>query len=183
MQEKEFIDRLKKGDEKAYRKLTDDHSQMIFNTCYSFLKNRADADDIAQDVFVEAFQSIHKFRSEANLRTWLYRIAINKTLNFMKRQKRHTFTDDFTKIKNDSLEAEVTDHASEDAERKQVLDKAIQSLSKNQRIAFTLHKIDEKSYKEISDIMNVSISSVESLMHRAKTNLQKKLVTYYKSQH
>lgn len=182
MQETDFIQQLKKGDERAFRRLVEDHSHMIFNTCYSFLKNRDDADDIAQDVFVEAFQSIHKFRSEANIRTWLYRIAINKSLNFMKRQKRHSFTDDFTKIKSDSLEEEAASRDTEDAERKKVLEQAIQSLSKNQRIAFTLHKIDEKSYKEISEIMDVSVSSVESLMHRAKTNLQKKLVHYYKNQ-
>lgn len=183
MQEKEFIDRLKKGDEKAFRKLTDDHGQMIFNTCYSFLKNQDDADDIAQDVFVEAFQSIHRFRSEANIRTWLYRIAINKSLNFMKRQKRHSFTDDFTNIKDDSLQESDASKNTEDEERLKIIYDAVQSLSKNQRIAFTLHKIDDKSYKEISEIMNVSVSSVESLMHRAKTNLQKKLVNYYKSLH
>ena len=182
MQETDFIEQLQKGDEQAFRRLVEDHSQMIFNTCYSFLKNRDDADDIAQDVFVEAFQSIRKFRSEANIRTWLYRIAINKSLNFMKRQKRHSFTDDFTKIRHESLEEDAASRETEDAERKKVLDSAIQSLSKNQRIAFTLHKMDDKSYKEVSEIMDVSVSSVESLMHRAKTNLQKKLVHYYKSQ-
>ena len=180
MQETEFISRLKKGDEKAFRELVDGHGQMIFNTCYSFLKNRDDADDIAQDVFVEAFRSIHKFRSEANIRTWLYRIAINKSLNFQKRQSRHSFTDDFTKIKDNSLKEEDASKYAEDTERRKVINEAIQSLSKNQRIAFTLHKMNDKSYQEISEIMSVSVSSVESLLHRAKKNLQHKLIGYYK---
>lgn len=182
MQDSDFVIRLKRGEGGAFKELVDSYGQMILNTCYSFLKNGDDARDIAQDVFVEAFQSIHTFRSDANIRTWLYRIAVNKSLNFLKRQKRHAFTDDFTKIKSSALQGEEASQNTEDEERKKVLHEAIQSLSKNQRIAFTLHKIDEKSYKEISEIMDISLSSVESLMHRAKGNLQKKLIHYYKNQ-
>jgi RNA polymerase sigma-70 factor (ECF subfamily) len=182
VQDTDFIQRLKQGDEKAFRQLVAHHGEMIFNTCYRFLQDTDDANDIAQDVFVESYRSLKQFRSEANITTWLYRIAVNKSLNFLKKHKRCTLTDDIAKYANDSMMQEDAFAHAENEERKQVLASAIDKLPENQKTAFTLHKLEEKSYKEIAQMTVNTLPAVESLIHRAKKNLQKSLVTYYKNE-
>lgn len=180
-EERQLIKRLKSGNHNAFKVLVEDYKEIIFQVCYNFLHSTDDADDIAQDVFVEAYKSIINFNEKSSLKTWLYRIAVNKSLNFIKKHKRRTLVNDFSTYNNDSLKTDDASYNIESDERKIILHNAISSLSKNQKIAFTLNKIDDKSYKEVAEIMNISLSSVESLMHRAKLNLQKKLVNYYKA--
>jgi len=192
MDDKELIHRLSNRDELAFREIVEKYEKLVFNTCYHILQQSMDAEDIAQEVFVEVFESIHQFRNESRLSTWLYRISINKSLNHLRKVKRQANTirmDGFSKIEGYGLSMDVEDPTAhnnpatiEYKERSQVLQNAINSLPKNQRIAFTLSKFDELSYQEIAEIMSLSISSVESLIHRAKLNLQKKLVNYYKNE-
>ncbi|MGM0566113.1 MAG: RNA polymerase sigma factor [Bacteroidota bacterium] len=180
MQEKEFISQLKKGDEKAFRTLVGSYGKMIFHTCFRIIQDKDDAQDIAQDVFVEAFQSVDKFMNQSAISTWLYRIAINKSLNFIKKHKKRTLTDDISKYGSADLSEKDASFKTENEERHLILSQAIDSLPESQKTAFVLHKIEEKSYKEIASLTGNSLSSVESLMHRAKNNLQKRLVSYYK---
>ncbi|MEA3504105.1 MAG: RNA polymerase sigma factor [Bacteroidota bacterium] len=179
--EKGLIEDLKSGNHGAFKKLVESHKEMVFQVCYNFLNSADDADDIAQDVFVEVYKSVANFHGKSTLKTWLYRIAVNKSLNFIKKHKRRTLVDDFSSFNNDSLKTNDASEYIESKERKKILNSAIASLAKNQKIAFTLQKIDDKSYKEVAEIMDISISSVESLMYRAKKNLQKKLLNYYKT--
>lgn len=180
MQEKEFISQLRKGDEKAFRTLVDSYGKMIFHTCFRIIQDKDDAHDIAQDVFVEAFQSVDKFMNQSAISTWLYRIAINKSLNFIKKHKKRTLTDDVSKYGAADLTEKDASFKTENEERQLILSKAIDSLPESQKTAFVMHKIEDKSYKEIAGLTGHSLSSVESLMHRAKNNLQKRLVSYYK---
>jgi len=147
----------------------------------------ADAEDLAQEVFMEVFQSLSGFRSESKLSTWLYRIAVNKSLNFVKKQKRNGLLQSiegfFSGVKgstSSNLEVEDESNASPEEtvinkEKRKILKSAINSLPQNQRIAFILSKYQDLSYKEIAEVMDISLSSVESLLFRAKANLQKKL--------
>jgi len=180
VQEKEFISQLKKGDEKAFRALVDKYGEMIFHTCYRIIREQNDAQDIAQDVFVEAYESVEKFMSQAAISTWLYRIAVNKSLNFIKKHKKRTLTDDFADYNTADMTEQDASFQAENEERKVILSKAIDSLPESQKTAFVMHKIEQKSYKEIAHLTGNSLPSVESLMHRAKNNLQKRLVSYYK---
>jgi RNA polymerase sigma-70 factor, ECF subfamily len=190
MTDPELIKKLIDRDDLAFRVLVTNYQVLVFNACYNLIRLREDAEDIAQDVFIEIYESIHLFRNESKLSTWLYRIAINKSLNHIRKNKWknkiNSIEQFFTGDKNTSLDIEdVYAHNSpetiEYAERTELLKRAIESLPENQRIAFTLCKYDELSYQEITEIMNLSLSSVESLIHRAKLNLQKKLITYYKN--
>ena len=181
MSEQELISRIKQGDQQAFKQIVDDFQAMVLNTCFQFVNDKDDAKDLAQDVFVEMYNSIYSFRGDAKVSTWLYRISVNKSLNFIKKHKRKFLIDDLESFfMNKSEETYNADKNMEDNERAKHLYAAIHSLSKNQRIAFSLHKIDGVSYTEIAEIMNVSISSVESLIHRAKVNLKKKLFNFYK---
>lgn len=188
MGEAEIIKKLQKGDEKAFRQLVEKYQQIVVNTCFGLVHNTEDAEDIAQDVFIEVFRSIHKFRADSKISTWLYRIAVNRSLNFIRDNKRRKWirsvdetngsdNKDAYKI---SGEADSPDTDMENSQRTALLHEAIDSLPKTQRVAFTLNKYEDLSYKEISEIMQVSLSSVESLIHRAKKNLQKKLYACYK---
>lgn len=176
----DLIGQLQIHDEAAFRHLVEDYQKMVFRTCLGIVRSADDADDLAQEVFIEAFNSISTFRADAKISTWLYRIAVNKSLNFIRSQKRKRF---FQSIGLSST-PDVPDYSEslnsiENQQRKQILDAAIQALPENQRTAFVLHKIEDLPYKEIAEIMNLSLSSVESLLFRAKQNLQKRLLKCY----
>lgn len=182
MDSKDYIRKLQRKDEKAFKKLVDDNQLFVFKTCMRYLGDEENARDIAQDVFVEAYASVKSFREESNISTWLYRIAVNKSLNFIKKHKRRKLVDDITAISDKSRMADDASMKTLNMERSEMLNRAIASLSENQRMAFTLSKMEDRSYKEIATMMNLSLSSVEALMHRAKKSLQKKLISFYKSE-
>ncbi|MDZ4204164.1 MAG: RNA polymerase sigma factor [Bacteroidales bacterium] len=185
MNDQELIEGLKNNHQGAFRKLVDKYQQQVVSTCYYFLRNQDDAQDVGQEVFIEVYQSIHKFRQESSLSTWLYRIASNKSLNLIRKNKYKSL---FVNIENlfkektsdVQLRSEEFSHAREQEqeydERVKKLNWAINLLPINQKTAITLHKYSNLSYKEIADVMEISLSAVESLIHRAKVNLQNTLI-------
>ncbi|WP_299364313.1 RNA polymerase sigma factor [Winogradskyella sp.] len=189
MEQNDFIKRLIAGEEAAYGKLLDDFQQKVFSTCISFVPNKEEAEDLAQDVFVEVFRSIHKFKGNSKLSTWIYRITTNKCLEFIRKRntkKRFAF---LQSLSGSAIPIDKTSYFTEmnhpgiileNKEKSETLFLAINSLPEAQRVTFTLHKIDGLSYQEISEITQKSISSVESLMFRAKKNLQNILEDFYK---
>ncbi|WP_319229846.1 sigma-70 family RNA polymerase sigma factor [Draconibacterium orientale] len=189
MSDTDSIEQLKQGSEAAFKKLVDTHQKLVVNTCYGLVQNREDAEDIAQDVFVEVYRNIGKFRADAKLSTWLYRIAVNRSLNHIRDNKKHkwfhSFEDEVAAKNREVMQVSTanTDEPEYDFENKQraiILKEAINSLPQNQKVAFTLSKYEELSYQEIAAIMDLSVSSVESLLFRAKKGLQKKLYKCYK---
>jgi RNA polymerase sigma-70 factor, ECF subfamily len=189
MMDTDLVRRLIDGDNAAFRELVDAYQTLVYRTCYHLLRQPEDAEDIAQDVFIEVFESIGQFRYQSKLSTWLYRIAINKSLNHLRKNRWRSMLSSvenfFGGEKNNNLDVEDTSvsnfpHNIDYKERSEILQSAIASLSDNQRVAFTLNKFDDLSYQEISEILNLSLSSVESLIHRAKLNMQKRLINYYK---
>ena len=190
MTETEFIDQLKNQTRASYSKLLDDFQHKVFATCLSFVPNKEDAEDIAQDVFLEVFNSISKFKGQSKLSTWIYKITTNKCLEFIRKRntkKRFAFVQS---LSGQNFEIDRTNYFTEmnhpgiileNKEKSETLFLAINGLPETQRIVFTLHKVDGKSYQEVSDITERSLSSVESLMFRAKKNLQKTLENFYKN--
>ncbi len=181
MSDSEKIDRvIANNDEAAFRSLVEKYQHIVFKTCFMFVHNKADADDLAQDVFIEMFQSLYKYRKASSLSTWLYRIAVNKSLNFLKKQKRRNIfnsIDDWLNVNISDTENSILENTTiEEDEKRTALYDAINALPDRQKRAFTLSNLDELSYKEIAEIMKTSLSSVESLIHRARKSLQKKLI-------
>ncbi|MEP3836069.1 MAG: RNA polymerase sigma factor [Algibacter sp.] len=191
MTENEFIEGLQNRNANAYGKLLDEYQQKVFATCMSFVPNKEDAEDIAQDVFVEVFNSISKFKGNSKLSTWIYRITTNKCLEFIRKRntkKRFAFLQAIT---GNDMPLDKTNYFTEmnhpgvileNKEKSETLFFAINQLPDAQKVVFTLHKVDGKSYQEISDIIEKSVSSVESLMFRARKNLQKLLENFYKNE-
>ncbi len=189
MDDTDVVTRLKNGDDQAYREVVDTYQTLVLNCAYRFLRNKEAAEDLAQEVFLEVFESIGAFRSDARLSTWIYRIAVTKSLNHLKHMKRKKRFAVLVSVSEDEGMADrlpAADSGSpeqplENRERRQLLDWALGKLPDTQRIAFTLSKVEDMSYEEIARIMNTSIPAVESLIHRAKENLRKRLYSYYKS--
>ncbi len=188
MQDQELIEKIQAGDHVAFKKLFDDYKAMVFHICLNMLSNRQEAEDITQDVFFKAYKSIKRFRAESKLSTWLYRITVNHCLNNERRKKQERWISlDFIfqgqgeKNRGDQTLSVIAsgnspDVALEESERKRIVQKAINSLPKKQRIAVILHRYEGLSYKEIAEVMACSVASVESRLHRAKANLAKKLL-------
>lgn len=183
-----LVSKLVKKDEEAFKILVEQYRNKVYNTSLGFVQNTGDAEDITQEVFIEIFESIKGFRGGSKLSTWIYRITVTKSLDFIKAKKRKKRFAVFTSLFGEKQEI-IHDPADfvhpgikmENKELASVLFKALEKLPQNQKIAFTLNKIEDLSYGEICEVMNISLSSVESLMHRAKNNLKKILADYYQS--
>lgn len=186
MDEKELIQQvIQYRNHQAFSILVNRYSKMVITTCMGFIGNYHDAEDIAQDVFVELYESLADFRNESKLSTWIYRIAVNKSLNFIRRKKRETFLQNFlgNRAKNNAgqtideiIGKQHSDSDIELREQHKQLRHAMGMLPKNQRIALVLSTYHKLSYKEIAEVMETSVSSVESLLFRAKNNLRKIMV-------
>jgi RNA polymerase sigma factor (sigma-70 family) len=188
--QEELIKNLRSGNQAAFSLLIDDYQQKVFHTCISFVPNKEDAEDIAQEVFLEVYKSIGKFKGNSKLSTWIYKICTNKCLEFIRKKnakKRLVF---MQRILGNEIPLDKTNFFTEfnhpgilleHKEQSETIYLAINTLPESQKTVFTLAKLDGKTYQEIAEITGKSMSSVESIMFRAKKNLQKKLVNFYKN--
>lgn len=170
-----------------FESVVENYREKVRRTCFRFVNNLEDADDVAQEVFIQVYESLTHFREESELSTWIYRIAVNKSLDFLrwkKRKKRFAkltsifgFTDEYDEI---ILPASGNPHDDfEKTERRAILRDAVDKLPGSQKTAITLSRWEELSNNEIAEIMNLSVSAVEALLHRAKKNLHKMLYKYF----
>jgi RNA polymerase sigma-70 factor, ECF subfamily len=187
MTEYELIEGLLKHDRTAILALLNNYQKKVIKTAFYFTHNMEDAEELSQDIFIEVLNRVQYFRKTSALSTWIYRITVNRSLNLVKKNKHRklisSLEDLFNKKQNSAdpvpYEPASTTFPYEDNERRELLYKSIHSLPENQKITFILNKYEGLSYKEIAGIMNLSISSIESLLHRAKINLQKKLAFHF----
>ncbi|MDP1801303.1 MAG: RNA polymerase sigma factor [Bacteroidota bacterium] len=170
-----------------FKALYEKHSAMVYNLCLKYLQNVEDAEDVTQEVFIAIHNSLHQFKGDSKISTWIYRIAVTRSLEFIRtksRKKRfaffqNIFSNEKGEVKIEALHFEHPGVQLENKERAAVLFAAIDKLSENQKTAFILSKLEELSYAEIAAVMKVSVPSVESLLFRAKQSLQKILGDYY----
>jgi RNA polymerase sigma-70 factor (ECF subfamily) len=177
--EQELIYRLKEGDGIAFKHLVETRQSLVFNTVLGFLQSQEDAEDVTQDVFIKIFESIHQFKGESALSTWVYRVAVTTALEFIRRKKRKKryglLSPLFGEDNEPTLELPDFHHPGvklDNKEKANMLFKAIKELPENQQIAFILNKVEGLSYQDVAEIMKTSLSAVESLLHRAKNNLR-----------
>lgn len=177
MSEEQLISQIIKGDSFAFEALFKEYQLKILNLCYAMLHNRQEAEDMTQEVFLEVYRSIDKFQNKCKLSTWIYRIAINKSLNQVKRNKIRRFfsMDNDSVLKVDSFEQ--SDWGLKEKQYNNYLHQAIEKLPKKQKQAFILFSYDELPQKEIAEIMNCSLSSVEVLVFRARKTIKSYMET------
>ena len=170
-------------DQNEFKKLVIQFEKQVFNLCAYLLNNKFDAEDVTQEVFISIFQSLPQFKGDAKLSTWIYRITINKSLDFIKAKKTkkrfafitNLFFEDSNEVKHDKANF---NHPGVELENKEAVEKIfheINQLPTNQKTVIILSRIEQKSQAEVAEIMNLSIKAVESLYQRAKQNLSKKL--------
>ena len=173
--------------ENTFRELFEANSKKVFNIALNIVQSIEDAEDITQEVFMEVHRSHHGFNQKAAVSTWIYRIAVNKSINHLRAKrtrKRFAFIGQlFHPVTNEQMhETPHFDHPGVILENKElsgILFKAISKLPPNQMTAFVLAKTEGLSYKEIAETISVSEKAVESLVQRAKDNLKKILGNIY----
>ncbi len=185
MSEQDLVQKLKNDDISALKILYEQYQEMVFNVCYKITGIQEDAEDLTQDAFLAAYTSIHTFRENANFSTWLYRIAVNQCLKHQRRKKViYWLSLDFLFEKSgDTFPSSPESPDSELLKREHdlIVRKAVGSLPEKQKIALILRRYEKLSYREIAEVLDVSVSAVESLIHRAKEKLAKKLLHYVKN--
>jgi RNA polymerase sigma factor (sigma-70 family) len=189
LDEKQLITDLQNGSESAFRSLVELFQDKVYNTVVSIVQNNEEAEDISQEVFIEIYESVGKFRGESKLSTWIYRIATTKALEAQRKKKaskRFAFITSLFGENDEVIHHPATfEHPGvvlENKERAIELFRHIAQLPDNQKVAFTLCNVEGLSYQEIMEVMQLSLSSVESLLFRAKGNLRKTLKDFYMTQ-
>lgn len=171
---------LKRGDQDAFKQIIESYQENIIRVCMGFVGSQEDAEDLAQDVFIQLYKSSSSLRGEARLSTWLYRVAVNRSLNYIRSMKsRQQYTHIEVSDVPDAVSSEEADDKIKATDHRKAIRQSFGRLPDNQRTAFILQKYEDLSYEEISKVMNMSLSSVQSLIFRARKNLQEYLREYY----
>ncbi|MDD5772949.1 MAG: sigma-70 family RNA polymerase sigma factor [bacterium] len=179
----DILKQASKGDIQAFEEIYKAFSGFVYSSAFRISGNSEDAQEITQDVFFTAYKSLKEFRAESKLSTWLYRIAVNKALNFQRKKKLNQWLslDFLLENKPDEIPHSPAYNPLKELEKSElerIVQKAINTLPDNQRVAIILSRYEALPYEEIAKIMKCSISSVESYLFRAKQNLSKKLIDY-----
>jgi RNA polymerase sigma-70 factor (ECF subfamily) len=191
--ERSLLRRLKERDERAFRELVETHRDRVYNITFRMLGNRAEAEDVAQEVFIAVFKTIQDFRAESKFSTWLYRIAVNHCKNRIKYlSRRHD---------RDREEIDESQHgpgingtiggplpsspqkALESAQMEKLMQDAIANLEDDQRIVVVLRDVEDLSIEEICEITGLPDGTVKSRLHRARLVLRKRLQRHVEDHH
>jgi len=182
--ERSLLRRLRDRDERAFRELLDEHRDRVFNITFRMLGNRAEAEDVAQEVFITVFKTIETFREESKFSTWLYRVTVNHTKNRIKylsrRHQRDTDELDETSRETNGasgapLRIVAPDRALEGAQLDALVQEAIANLDEDHRVVVVLRDVEDLSIEEICEITGLPDGTVKSRLHRARLALKKKL--------
>jgi RNA polymerase sigma-70 factor (ECF subfamily) len=188
VQEMDLVKRARRGDLAAYDDLVRRYQERIYATVYHMTANHEDANDLAQEAFIKAFQALKSFKGGSSFYTWVYRIAVNKTINFLKQRKNRAQMSlddlDFNAEHDPDLVALISDKTPRRevalAELQEKLNAAMQKLSEPHRLAVTLHDVQGLSHEEIAKIMDCNVGTVRSRLFYARQQLQGYLADYLK---
>lgn len=178
--------RARRGDLTAYDELVRRYQERIYATIYHMTANHEDANDLAQETFIKAFQVLRSFRGGSSFYTWVYRIAVNKTINFLKQRKNKAQMSlddlDFNAEHDPDLVALISEKTPRReaslSELQEKLNAAMQKLSESHRLVVTLHDVQGLSHEEIAKVMNSNIGTVRSRLFYARQQLQALLADY-----
>jgi RNA polymerase sigma-70 factor (ECF subfamily) len=188
VEEIELVKQARRGDLAAYDELVRRYQERVYATIYHMTANHEDANDLAQESFIKAYQALRSFKGGSSFYTWVYRIAVNKTINFLKQRKNKTQMSlddlDFNAEHDPDLVALISDKTPRRevalAELQEKLNAAMQKLSEPHRLVVTLHDVQGLSHEEIAKIMDCNIGTVRSRLFYARQQLQAFLADYLK---
>ena len=188
LEESDLVQRAKRGDIAAYDDLVRRYQERIYATVYHMTANHEDASDLAQETFIKGYQALKSFKGDSSFYTWVYRIAVNKTINFLKQRKNRTYLSlndlDFNAEHDPDLVALISDKTPRRdvslSELQEKLNAAMLKLSPVHRLVVTLHDVQGLSHEEIGKIMDCNIGTVRSRLFYARQQLQAHLSDYLK---
>lgn len=188
-EEQELVARAKRGDLGAYDDLVRRYQERIYATVYHMTANHEDANDLAQETFLKAFRALKSFKGDSSFYTWVYRIAVNKTINFLKQRRNRTHMSlndvDFNVEHDPDMVALVSHNTprrdARISELQEKLNSAMQKLSEVHRMVVVLHDVQGMPHDEISKIMHCNVGTVRSRLFYARQQLQALLSDYLKS--
>ena len=181
-----IVQRVQAGNVGAFDQLVQKYREHIFSVIYNMTSNREDASDLTQETFIKAFQAVARFKGKSSFFTWIYRIAINTTMTFLKKRNRRRFIS-YEKIdeevsNNEIFERLTAKNRSEKGalihELQEKLNDSLQKLSPKHRTVVVLHEIEGLDHAEIAQITKTSVGTVRSRLHYAKQQLQSYLQDY-----
>lgn len=171
MEDEALIQEVLNGNTRYYAQIVDRYQQVVANLCYKMCGNKLDIDEVTQQVFCSLYTALPRFKFQAKLSTFIYRITVNVVSKQLKTQRRAVPQSQLTHLPeqghNDTAEQRMVHN-----ERDQMLHCCIDQLKPEQRTALVLYSFEDFSYKEIADIMQVSLAKVETLIFRARKNLK-----------
>ncbi len=161
------------GKEFSFEEIYVEHKSRVFSTAYRFVRNRADAEDLTQDVFIKVFKKMSSFRGEAAVSTWIYRITVNACLDFLrKRKRRHMVSlEDCSELSSGSLNF------------KKLIEGTVAKLGEAHRKVFILYDIQGLKHSEIAEVLGITVGASKSTLHRARAKLRRMLAPYVKDRH
>jgi RNA polymerase sigma-70 factor (ECF subfamily) len=187
LEEKKIIEGLNQGSEEAFALLVEKYQSRVINTCFGFVRHEQDAEDLAQEVFLEVFRNISKFDGQVALWVWLYRLSMQKSIDFIRTKTRKKRFAEFRSLffsNGSSIPVETKNKASDKVEQEElseILASVVGKLPQRQQKAFVLSRNEGLSNVEIGKVLNISESAVESLITRANRQLRVSLYDYYKT--
>ena len=186
--EKEIVGRAQQGDMEACDALIRQYQERIYATIYHMTSNHEDAADLAQITFIKAIRKIDKFKGQSSFFTWLYRIAVNNTINFIRSKRKRVILsinqmdEEYDRgeellglVSKDTPQRDIDRH-----ELQGMLNAAMQKLSPNHRLVVTLHDVQGLPHEQISEIMDCNTNTVRTRLHYARKQLQAHLSDYLK---
>ncbi len=186
-----LVERLKSGDEEAYESLIARFQQPIYNLCYRLINDPADAADVVQEVFLKVFRSIDHFRGQSTLKTWIYRIAVNEAYNqrrwFSRHRRQEVGLDEEDQASRPWLDS-IADPARDpyelalNQERHQLIESSLREINADFRAAVVLRDLEDLSYEEIADVLQISLGTVKSRILRGRDSLRRVLAAQMDSQ-
>jgi RNA polymerase sigma-70 factor (ECF subfamily) len=172
-----LVDRVLSGDNRAFEKLVEKYKKRIYYLAYKMTRDHDSADELAQESFVKAYQALSRFKKGYSFYTWIYRICVNLSINFLKKEKNSVSTDiisdkellQFSGNVSNQLESLIT------SEQAAIVKQALETIPPDQKAVFILKTYENMTYEQIAAVMNCSIGTIMSRLYRARFKLRSAL--------
>ncbi len=181
LSDNEIIDRVLSGDHQAYGVLVEKHKDYVFTLVLRIVKNREDAEEVAQDVFIKAYKYLADFKGNSKFTTWIYTIANNTSISFLRKKRPHLLSMDDEKIMAvaENRDSGLNANQVEQKSKLGMVNSAISLLSPDDASIITLFYKAEQSLEEIARILGVEVNAAKVRLHRARTRLKEKMETHF----
>jgi RNA polymerase sigma-70 factor (ECF subfamily) len=181
MDEKTLVEQARRGRQDAFEALVRMYNQKVFALAYGFVRDRAAADDLTQEILLKVYQALPSFRVESEFGTWLYRIAVNHVKDFLRKSSRRKTVSledvgDGPLAVADEADARILER--EDEDRRAAVYRVLETLPPKYRLILTLRDVEGLPYEEVARILDVAPGTVDSRLHRARKMLRKKMTPY-----